>query len=83
MGAYLAINALAFVDPVSRKVVRRRLEMNWYGVSAGSGVQAVLMVHPDSVPILVVETDQNPGGYFVTKIQLPERTGEQLGYAPK
>lgn len=46
------------------------MEINWYGVTAGAGVKAVLSNHPITTTIMEINIDDYPDGYYVTTIQV-------------
>lgn len=83
-GAYLAINALAYTDEEGF-IVRRRLEMNWFGLLDWPGeVYASLYDQdPDDgslvEPLLSLRASEFPDGFHVTDYQLTNYTNDEIG----
>ena len=79
--AYLAMSALGFTNADGDRV-RRRLEMNWFGVEDYAGVRVQLYYGSPDGDVLVDTSVQNfPDGYITTEIELPTLTMEELGWA--
>ena len=82
-GAYLAINALGYTDEAGN-IVRRRLEMNWYGLDNPEDVYVSLYdSDPDGdatpEPLLSLHAVEFPDGFHVTDLQLTNYTNEEMG----
>ena len=79
--AYLAMSALGFTNADGDRV-RRRLEMNWFGVEDYAGARVQLYYGSPDGDVLVDTSVQNfPDGYITTEIELPTLTMEELGWA--
>ena len=76
----MTINALAFENP-DGDVIRRRLELNWFGASEGDVVALYDEEPGDQVePILKVNpAEHQPDRHHVTDIILPNKTSSELG----
>ena len=79
--AYLAINAPAFVDE-NGNVIRRRLELDWFGVDPDENAKVVVFDNENLIgdPVIVLEANDYPDGFYVTDIQLANLTSEEVGY---
>lgn len=86
---YLAVNAWAKTDNQG-VVTKRRLEINWMNVDDELH-QVVLYDHDplinssteNNLPIMVLDPLGYPDELFITDIQLPHPTSEELGYEKK
>ena len=81
-GSYLAINTLGRVDNDTEEVIRRRLEVNWYGLDRfGDEVTVGLFMDDDSlVEMIDVELYKNDGFLVFEDIQLDNLTNAEIGY---
>ena len=88
-GAYLAINALAYTDD-SGDIIRRRLEMNWFGLDDPANVYVSLYDEDPSAvdgsgrsqmlePLLSLHAEEFPDGFYTTDIELSNMTNEEIG----
>ena len=82
--AYLAMNALGFTEADGDRV-RRRLEMNWFGIEDGGEKARVQLLSgsPDDSGSVIVDilAEDYPGGYYTTDIELPTLSMDELGWA--
>lgn len=82
--AYLAINALGFTETSDDDVVRRRLELDWFGLeNGGRGVTVELLEGENPAEANVIsslDAEQYQDGFFVTDIQLPALESQEIGY---
>ena len=76
-GVYLSINSLAFTRD-NGDIVKRRLELNWFGASPQDGDTISLL--KDGETILEIVPSDYEEGFFVTDIVLPYPNTDQLGY---
>ena len=83
-GVYLAINALAYVNNSLNDgfdvVVKRRLEVNWYGVDVMEGDRIV--VTDQFSEVIAFSPSQYPDGFFILPGNLPYPTLSEMGYVP-
>merc|ERR1719264_272613 len=77
-GLYLAINALAYTEEGT--VVKRRLEVNWFGAEAGPGDE--IRVYDGSETLLAtIPPALHPDGFYVLPGNLPYPSLEEMGYS--
>jgi len=81
-GVYLAINALAYVNNSLNDgfdvVVKRRLEVNWYGADVAEGDRIV--VTDQFSEVIAFSPSQYPDGFFILPGNLPYPTLSEMGY---
>ena len=80
------MNALGFTEADGDRV-RRRLEMNWFGIQdIGEKARIQLLsgsLDDGEAPLLVdILAEDYPGGYYTTDIELPTLSMEELGWVP-
>ena len=77
-GIYLAINALAYEDEAGN-VVKRRLEVDWYGGQVGAGDRIVLSDSQGEVA--TISPALHPDGFYIFPGNLPYPSLSEQGYA--
>ena len=75
------MNALGYTDPDGDRV-RRRLEMNWFGLASDDARVQLLADAPDDSGSVVVDVlaGDYPDGFYTTDIELPTLSMEELGW---
>ena len=77
-GIYLAINALAYEDE-DGNIVKRRLEVDWYGGQVDAGDRIVLSDSHGEVS--TISPALHPDGFYIFPGNLPYPSLSELGYA--
>ena len=78
-GIYLAINALAYEDE-DGNIVKRRLEVAWYGGQVDAGDRVVLSDSHGEVS--TISPALHPDGFHIFPGNLPYPSLSELGYTP-
>ncbi len=77
---YLAINPIAYTDDVSGAVIRRRLELNWFGAPAGATVQLISGSEDGQVILEIAADVAGPDpAHYLTDTQMNAVTPEDVG----
>ena len=79
-GLYLAINALAFEDPEyeNGEVVKRRIEINWYGAQVS--VDDKILVNCEFCEETIFSPADYPDGFHILPGNLPYPSLDQMGF---